>query len=61
MPKRSGCGTEGASGGGASQTPPGLGELRRLPGFVGRGLELSVFVIHGADVLAKDEGGGAGR
>ena len=63
LPRGRGGGTGGAvaaalaSGGGAPQSPPGLGELRRPPGFADRGLDLFVLAVHGADVLAKDEGG----
>ena len=45
-----------ASGGGAPRSPFGLGGLRRPSGLAGRGLELSALAVHGADVLAKDEG-----
>ena len=53
VPRGSRGGTGGAeatalaSGGGAPQSPPGFSELRRPPGFAGRGLELPVLAVYG--------------
>ena len=67
VPGESGGGTEGAEspalapGGNAPRSPPGLGGLRRPYGLACRGLKLSALVVHGAGVLAEDEGEGGGR
>ena len=41
------------AGGGAPQTPTGLGGLRRPSGLAGRGLDLFALAVQGADLLTR--------